>query len=229
VENYFAYFSEIEERFMQRRGTFLIVSTVDWALMESWKESGIPLEAVLRGIDRTFDKWEKRANRAKRINGLGYCSQEVMAAADEIAAMSTGAARKQEEDVPSVDIVAYLRRNARSLKVAMTTGAVRELAVAQSETLEALAAELESGAGAQSMEEVEQRLTVMEEKLFAQLRAAADDAAMLSVRQEAEAAMKPYRGKMGSAQIEQLMRQFVNKKLLEAAGLPRLSLFYMQP
>jgi len=55
VENYFNYFTEIEEHFQSRRGTGLILSTLDWALIETWKVAGIPLEAVLRGIDTTFD------------------------------------------------------------------------------------------------------------------------------------------------------------------------------
>ncbi len=51
MENYFNYFTEIEERFLRRRGGGLLLSTLDWALIETWKDAGIPLEAVLRGID----------------------------------------------------------------------------------------------------------------------------------------------------------------------------------
>ena len=53
--NYFNYFTEIEERFQQRRSSLLMLSTLDWALIETWREAGIPLEAVLRGIDTAFD------------------------------------------------------------------------------------------------------------------------------------------------------------------------------
>ena len=49
--NYFNYFTEIEERFQQRRGSILLLSTLDWALIETWQEAGIPLDAALRGID----------------------------------------------------------------------------------------------------------------------------------------------------------------------------------
>ena len=72
VENYFNYFTEIEEHFQRRRGTLLILSPLDWALMEIWKDAGIPLEAVLRGIDATFDKWERRPRRTRKVNGLAY-------------------------------------------------------------------------------------------------------------------------------------------------------------
>src|SRR5215469_2195236 len=84
VENYFNYFTEIEQHFQRRRGTGLILSTLDWALIETWKDAGIPLEAVLRGIDTTFDHWERRPSKTKKVNGLGFCSQEVLAAAEDM-------------------------------------------------------------------------------------------------------------------------------------------------
>ena len=66
MENYFNYFTEIEERFLQRRGGGLLLSTLDWALIETWKDAGIPLEAVLRGIDEAFDSYERRPRRRRR-------------------------------------------------------------------------------------------------------------------------------------------------------------------
>ena len=83
VHNYFNYFTEIEERFQQRRGSLLLLSTLDWALIETWRDAGIPLEAALRGIDAAFDKYEARQKRGRmrRINGLAWCAQAVMEAA----------------------------------------------------------------------------------------------------------------------------------------------------
>ena len=94
MRNYFNYFTEIEERFQQRRGTILLLSTLDWALIEMWREAGIPLEAVLRGIDAAFDKYEARQKRARmqRVNGLAWCAQAVMQAAVELNEAATGSA-----------------------------------------------------------------------------------------------------------------------------------------
>ena len=94
MRNYFNYFTEIEERFQQRRGTILLLSTLDWALIEMWREAGIPLEAVLRGIDAAFDKYEARQKRARmqRVNGLAWCAQAVMQAAMEMSEAATGSA-----------------------------------------------------------------------------------------------------------------------------------------
>ncbi len=92
--NYYGYFTEIEERFQQRRGSILMLSTLDWALIEAWREAGVPLEAVLRGIDDAFDKYEVRAQRAKgrlrKVNGLAWAAQSVMAAAEAAVEASTG-------------------------------------------------------------------------------------------------------------------------------------------
>jgi hypothetical protein len=84
VQNYFNYFTEIEEHFQRRRGSLLLLSTLDWALIETWREAGIPLAAVLQGIDEAFDKYDARKNKARvrRVNGLAYCAQAVMSAVE---------------------------------------------------------------------------------------------------------------------------------------------------
>ena len=46
-------------------------------------------------------------------------------------------------------------------------------------------------------------------------------------RAQADREIAPYRSKMTSPQIEQLVKQFTNKRLFETAKIARLSLFYM--
>jgi len=123
--NYFAYFTEIEERFSSRRGSILLLNTLDWALIETWREAGIPLEAVLRGIDDAFDKYDARAakarGRSQKVNGLAWCSQAVMHAAEEMVEASTGLApakpqAQHESGFESERVAAYLERNADLLE-----------------------------------------------------------------------------------------------------------------
>ncbi len=99
MHNYFNYFTEIEERFQKRRGSLLLLSTLDWALIESWREAGIPLDAALRGIDAAFDKYEARQKkgRMRRINGLAWCAQAVMEAAEELREAAAGTAKPATE------------------------------------------------------------------------------------------------------------------------------------
>src|SRR5690348_2907649 len=121
VENYFNYFTEIEEHFQRRRGTILLLSTLDWALIETWKDAGIALEAVLRGIDNTFDKYQQRPSRSRKVNSLAYCSQEVLAAAEDMKEASVGTTpAKVASGIDTVELEAFLRRCASELDRAAT-------------------------------------------------------------------------------------------------------------
>jgi len=225
VENYFNYFTEIEEHFQRRRGTMLLLSTLDWALIETWKDAGIPLEAVLRGIDTTFESYERRPRKAqRRVNGLAFCSQEVLAAAKDMKEAAVGAARPDRAALDPGEIAAYLTRNAAQIEGAKLPKAARPLASEMARGLRDLASGLSP---AQKLEELERRLTVMEEKLFAVLLAGTPDEELVALRAQVDREIAPYRSKMPGAQIEQLHKQYVHKMLLERHGLPRLSLFYM--
>jgi len=235
VENYFNYFTEIEEHFQRRRGGPLLVSTVDWGLIEIWKDAGIPLEAVLRGIDEAFDKYERRPSKTQKINGLAWCAQAVLTAAEDMKEAAVGSQQKKNNETARgfdvAEIAAFLRRNAKQLLAAKLPEArgVSGRAVAEetAETLHEIAANLESHKAVPRLEDTERRLTLLEEKLFAILLAATPDEQIVQMRGEAERELSPYRRKMPASQIEQLQKQYVHKRLLEVYGIPRLSLFYM--
>ena len=230
VENYFNYFTEVEQRYQQRRGTGLILSTLDWALIETWKDAGIPLEAVLRGIDETFDKYERRPVRPKKINSLAYCAQEVLTAAEDMKEAAVGAGRDSSpsgEGLGAAELSAYFSRNAEQLRRVDAATAVRAIAVECAGSLEELAASYSAGSSHGRLEDLERRMTVLEEKLIAVLTVTASENELVRLRTEADREIAPYRSKMPAAQIEQLLKQFVHKRLLEKAKMPRLSLFYM--
>jgi hypothetical protein len=230
LDNYFHYFSEIEEHFQRRRGTTLLLSTLDWALIESWKESGIPLAAVVRGIDDAFDNYDARPRKTRKINSLAYCSQAVLTAAEDMQEAALGTHKPSAG--PAIDlkqVADYLEGNAKVIASAVAGAKfpdpARGIASSTAASLRELAAALSTSAP--KLEEVEGRLTVLEEKLVAALVATAPESEMVQIREEAEREMAPYKRKMLAAQIEQLRRQYVQRRLLERAGLPRLSLFYM--
>jgi hypothetical protein len=228
VEPYFNYFTEIEEHFQRRRGMLLLLSPLDWALMETWKDAGVPLEAVLRGIDATFDKWERRPRKTRKVNGLAYCAQEVLASAEEMKDAVVGAPSRDRSTtgLDQSEVTAFLMRNAGQLEHVQLPESAQKLAKETAATVHSLAVALSQGASAH-MEDLERRLTVAEEKLFAALLAATPDEALLQVRAEADRDLAPYRSKMTGPQIEQLHKQYVHKRLLDQYGVPRLSLFYM--
>ena len=227
LENYFNYFTEIEEHFQRRRGTTLLLSTLDWALIETWKDSGIPLAAALRGIDATFDHYDARPAKTRKINGLAFCSQEVLAAAEEMKEAAVGAhpaePSKKETGLESEQVSEFLRKNSATLESIELPSAVKPAAKEAAANLQ----ELVASAGRMPLEDLERRLTVIEEKLFAALLAASSNDELLRVRSEADRDISAYRRHMSAPQIEQLQRQYVRKRLLERHSVPRLSLFYM--
>jgi hypothetical protein len=234
VRNYFNYFTEIEERFRQRRGALLLLSTLDWALIETWRDAGIPLEAALRGIDAAFDKHEAQPKRGRkrRINGLAWCAQAVMVAAEELREASAGAAPEPAESRESgfehERVAAHLAAAANSLRAA--TIAPQACEATASRLLE-LSGEVRSqesnGAAGGDLERLELELTVLEEKLFNSLRAAAPAELLIKLKEHAKSELAPYRSRMGVVQLRQVEHQFETKMLLVHYGLPRLSLFYM--
>jgi hypothetical protein len=239
VDNYHYYFTEVEEHFQRRRGGPLIGSPLDWDQILIWLKAGIPLEAVLRGIDSAFDKYEQRkSKRHEKINSILWCAQAVLTAAEDMKEAAVGAAAQPASTKSGAGqgfepetIAAFLRRNADLLekaKLPQSAGiSVHAVAEGSAAALRKLAQEMENKKSASRLEDLERHLAVLEEKLFAALLAATPDQEIVAVRAQADRELAPYRRKMASAQVEQLQKQYVHKRLLEKYGLPRLSLFYM--
>jgi hypothetical protein len=238
LENYFNYFTEIEERFQRCRETPMRLSPLDWALIESWKEAGLPLEAVLVGVERSFEKFRKRPRPWQKVNGLAYCSQEVLRAVEEArtseaqGGVSKGTQAPPAPPFSTEEVQKYLRANAQVLEKASQR--------ARETGQPALAEDLESGAATlrkiaaqgsnqllTDLEELEAHLTALEEKLTASLTRASSVELLAQFHREVERGIVPYRSKMSGAQIESLERQFLKNRLLEHYQLPRLSLFYL--
>jgi hypothetical protein len=228
VENYFNYFTEVEDRYLQRRGGGLLLSTLDWALIETWKDAGIPLEAVLRGIDAAFDKYDQRPTKTKKINSLAYCSQAVLSQAEDMKEAAVGSSptdARSREGFEAATVAEFLRRNADAISATeMPEGTTQSIAAEAAKSLRQLADEIKQDS---RLEDLERRMTVLEEKLFAALMTSTPDDELVSVRAEADRDLAPYRSKMSGPQIAQLHKQYVHKRLLEKYRLPRLSLFYM--
>ena len=259
MQNYFEYFSEIEERFSRRRGTILLLSTLDWALIETWREAGIPLQAVLRGIDDAFDKYDARVqrSRSRKVNGLAWCAQAVMQAAEAAVEASTGAAPVtarivRESGFEPQRVAGYLDRNAATLEATALSGQPPSalkgtgfspsvhpprvqgaLAPEGSDVLTTTAQRLRELAAAMRVEpplpldELDRTLTVLEERLFAALQSSATEQQLVDLRAQADRELAPYRARMSAVQLRQVQAQFLHKRLLELYALPRLSLFYM--
>jgi hypothetical protein len=220
--NYFNYFTEIEEHFQRARGTSLfLLSPLDWALIENWKNSGVPLEAVLRGIDEAFEKWRSRKSKVRRVNSLAYCAQAVLESAQRLSGAGAARARQAAEAPFQVnEIQEFLNRAAAAL-----SNKENEIYHAIAGTLQSLAAEAQGKLA--NLEDLERHLTALEEKMIAAARSRAPDELLVELRRDLDTELAPYRGKMSADQISMLERRYLDTRLLEKAALPRLSLFYL--
>ncbi|HXC97162.1 MAG TPA: hypothetical protein VNU92_15790 [Edaphobacter sp.] len=235
MRNYFNYFTEIEEKFQQRRGSLLMLSTLDWALIEIWREAGIPLEVVLRGIDNAFDKHDAKTLRSsskiRKVNGLAWCAQSVMEAVEQSIEASVGSAATSKIDSAESGferqlIHDYLEQNARAIEGVTLRPPADAVAAEIANRLLGLARDLPAQP-AGLLEDLDRNLSVLEERMFAALLMSTPETELVSLREQATTELAPYRGKMQAIQIKQVQQQFLQKKLLEANKLPRLSLFYM--
>ncbi|HUS08683.1 MAG TPA: hypothetical protein VMZ52_20430 [Bryobacteraceae bacterium] len=218
--NYFNYFTEIEEHFQVARGTGLfLLSPLDWALVESWKNAGIPLEAVLRGIDAAFLKWHARKKKLQQVNSVAYCTQAVFA---EAQVMAGGAPPKKQVEPPFTleELRNYLAANIAQLR---TRGGEYQAVAASLQKLQN-----EAEMHYSDLEHLEQHLTALEDKMSALARASRSEEELFAARRDLDATLRPYRGKMTAEQLAMLERQYLDRSLLEKTGLPRLSLFYLR-
>jgi hypothetical protein len=245
--NYFNYFTEIEEYFWRKRGAQILVSPLDWAILESWQRANIPVEVVLKGIDQAFESYarSRRGASGRPLKSLAYCVDAVLDAAiqaQEAAAgrgpePSAAGARADAEPFSRYELGAYLARNAERMREAANAlgtqrphlpGAqqlarrIADAVVRVEECRGQLAA-----AERLDLEDLERRLTVMEDGLYAALQASADGEVVLEIRREMDRQLAPYRRKMTAGQLALLEQQYLRRRLFESYGLPRLSLFYL--
>ncbi len=233
--NYFNYFTEIEEYFWKKRGAHLLVSPLDWAIMEAWQKAGVPLEAALKGIDRAFESYQRsRRGAGKPLKSLAYCTDAVLDTAAEAVEVAAGSSPKngseRKEPFSREELRAYFQRNAAQI-ISVAEGeqqsrqemAVRLAEIAQS--LESIAVLLDSPS-ALDLEDLERRLTILDEKLQATITSHASEDLMLRIRREVDGQLAAYRRKMKAEQLALVEKQYMQKRLLEEFRLPRLSLYY---
>jgi hypothetical protein len=235
--NYFNYFTEIEEYFWKKRGAHLLVSPLDWAIMETWQKAGVPLEAALKGIDRAFESYGRsRRGAGKPLKSLAYCTDAVLEAAEESQEAAAGSAPRggRSESAGKFsreELKTYFAKNAAQLKKAAEKKQTERPELAS--RLEEIAQALEGcdvlldTPGALDLEDLERRLTVLDEKLHALLTSDASEDLLLRIRREVDGQLAPHRRRMKAEQLALVEKQYVQKRLLEEFGLPRLSLYYL--
>ncbi|HVG39793.1 MAG TPA: hypothetical protein VM870_10920 [Pyrinomonadaceae bacterium] len=254
--NYFNYFTEIEDTFIRRRGRHLLLSPMDWALIESWKAKGIPLFIALRGIEKSFDSHESKPRR-RSVKTLFYCQEEVEAQYDEWLESQTGASRTAEVEggatptaaadtttpggnntngalpFPRETIVAHLAQAGSELLAARRRRAADHGGDELGEALARAAGQLAElrqdfeSAARPNAQNLEDALTRLEELLDRAVRASLPPAEIERERASAEKQLRAYKDRMERQTYEQTCAHLLTKTLRQRAGVPRLSLFYL--
>lgn len=234
--NYFNYFTEIEDTFVRRRGKHLFLSPMDWALMETWKQQGIPLHIVLRGIEKSFDSFEARP-RKRTVKSLLYCQEEVEAQYAEWTEARVGASPANDNSADKTPfsleaINEHLQRSRESLlDVADARRQKQEDDLSEAMTrAAALLTEIEEDliAGAPlDTRKLEDSLGGLERMLNNSMFAVATSAELEAQKTAVKEQLKPYRNFMEAVVYNQTFNNLLLKRLREQFGVPRLSLFYV--
>jgi len=235
--NYFSYFSEIEDTFIRRRGKHLMLSPIDWALIESWKERGVPLHVAVRGIEHAFDSYDAKKQK-RTVKTLLYCQEEVEAQYAEWLESRVGshddktdAADDFKSPFPRTTVIAHLERS-----VAEFTRLGSQRKSAQDEFSEALmratkllteiADDYRSSAQPDTRK-LEESLTGVERMIDDAMRTAIDSKTLKLIDTEVDSQIKPYKRHMDKAAFAQTRENLLRKRLREHFGVPRLSLFFL--
>jgi hypothetical protein len=228
------YYRAVEETFVRRRGAPLLLSPRDWALIGAWREAGIPLRIVLQGIENVFDAFERRAapgTRARRINSLSYCRQEVLALHDLHRTLHAAEAGRPQPggEGPPPAVLRHLGRLQRSVRAAMAAASAAGLdalvgpLAGAAAALKDLRRALKTG-GARPAE-AEEVLGRLDAGLVEAARAALPPAVVGDLERGTDAALAARRGRMTAGAWEATRAAHLARALRRRCGMPRLSLF----
>ena len=233
--NYFNYFTEIEDAFVRRRGKHLFLSPMDWALMETWKQQGIPLHIVLRGVEKSFDSYEARP-RKRTVKTLLYCQEEVEAQYAEWVEAHVGSSTESSE--PDSDktpfsfaaVSEHLQRCRKSLSELVQSRKqeddLSEALIRATALLGDIEKDFVSGATVDTRK-LEDSLTGLERLLNDSMLSVAGPTTLAELKNGVKDQLKPYRAQMDAAVYKQTFDNLLLKRLREQFAVPRLSLFYV--
>ena len=236
MDNYFNYFTEIEEHFQKRRGQARPLSPLDWTLIESLRDAGVPLEVVLRGVDRAFDRRSKRRKVTGKVNSLAYCTQAILAEhegrKESRAGRNDPAAQASGGDLEVPQLLELLESARRQLEAvlggpkAAALPALRTVMEQAVGSLNRIMLEIQ-GSEPTDYEALELKLNTLEERILAALFSGMNEESLLAVKTETRQEIHRHKRGLKAEHIAMLESKLMRKKLLQTFGVPRLSLFYL--
>ena len=237
MDNYFNYFTEIEEHFQKRRGQARPLSPLDWSLIESLRDSGVPLAVVLRGVDQAFDKRSKRPRRVGQVNSLSYCTQTILEEHERHKESHVGEGNRLNqsdgaEDMDQRHLIDLLDTARRELEAFLGGSAIAELPALKKvveEVLNSLGKILLEVRKSKPLdyEALELKLNTFEERILAAILTEISEESLLEAQKEIKREISHHKRGLKAEHIAMLERKMMRKKFLESFRIPRLSLFYL--
>lgn len=228
--NHFSYFSEIEEAFIRRRGRHLLLSPLDWSLIEKWKEAGIPLRIVLRAVSSVFDRLEAEPGRRASVRSLSFCEDAVEAEYKQWLESRAGGATEGgniehtsdgKSEVAAQMVPEQIESRLNAVRAARC-GVENEVAGALDAILAQLA-DLKLRSAPES--ELEEELSRMDELVNDALMRDLAKGSASAVKTELEQTLSRNSAAMDKCDYARTLDLLVRKRIREESGIPLLGLY----
>ena len=220
--NYYNYFTEIEDTFVRRRGKHLFLSPLDWALIDGWKERGIPLHIVIRAIESVFDVFDRQPAGTRTIKSLFYCREEIESQYLEWLNSRVGSIDGDETtQFPRDQIEAHISGAIENLQNVNSDNLAEDLSRAIAR-LQDLRDDLTG-----NTESIDGTLGDIERMLDRALLTSWDKPRLKTIEKEISSELRPYKAEMEPETYRNTLELMLLKRLREEVGIPRLGLFYL--
>lgn len=201
----------------------MLVSPLDWSLIETWKDQGIPLHIVLRGIDRSFENAEKSGRKTPPTT-LSYCHGAVMEAFSEFQESRIGKSPDQEDQTEFsegeksrvIGLLERLQSGLREVEEGADIGSAGD-------RIHELKSELQQ-ADVWNAAEVDRELGAVAQDLVATFREQLDQEILKKIEDEIRSSLKVYRKRVSKEIYGQLFEKQLRQRILELFGLPDFTL-----
>ncbi len=225
--NYFNYFTEIENYFLKKRKKGTIISPLDWALIETWKEMKIPLHVVIRGIEKAFENFEKKEKKFSRINSLYYCNQSVLEEFEKYI-LSTQDSPQQNDQVQNTEITEEIKKekltnflNELIDKLSKTKNS-QELCLRIRKRLETISKEMETP-DIEIIERIGRNLKEIDDLVVEHLKRLISESENRELKKEVKKELRKYKGEIPQKMYSNLVEKVFKRKLKEKFGIGELS------
>jgi hypothetical protein len=234
--NYYNYFTEIEEHFVRRRGKHLLISPMDWGLIASWRDAGVPLQVALRGIDIAMDGFLARQHGGSKVNTLCYCHDSVMEeyahyvesrvgeSLEKIAEEGSSEEKEGPGIAASIELISERIREIKALLAKQLPASTRAGIGRVQDRLEEVLFNLQT-AGRIDSESLERDLAIIDDLLVMELGAAIVTEQMVEWEQEAKKELKVYKKKLPKETYEKIRSNFIRDKIHRNFSIGELSIF----